>query len=125
MRLVAAMSGGVDSSVAAALYLEKGYDAGSGDVVLASDESSIFRKSLEASSVNWLIEDYSDKKSFVCEVQIRYRQKAVETEIFPRKDNNLEAEVVFKAPQRAISPGQAVVFYSGDTVIGGGWIGMG
>jgi tRNA-specific 2-thiouridylase len=32
------------------------------------------------------------------------------------------AEVVFDAPQIAIAPGQAVVFYEGDTVIGGGWI---
>jgi tRNA-specific 2-thiouridylase len=32
------------------------------------------------------------------------------------------AEVVFDTPQLAISPGQAVVFYDGDAVAGGGWI---
>jgi tRNA-specific 2-thiouridylase len=32
------------------------------------------------------------------------------------------AEVVFDTPQLAITPGQAVVFYDGDSVIGGGWI---
>jgi len=32
------------------------------------------------------------------------------------------AEVIFDAPQRAVSPGQSVVFYSGDVVIGGGVI---
>ncbi len=32
------------------------------------------------------------------------------------------AEVVFDAPQIAVSPGQAVVFYDGDAVVGGGWI---
>jgi tRNA-specific 2-thiouridylase len=32
------------------------------------------------------------------------------------------ADVVFDAPQLAISPGQAVVFYDGDAVVGGGWI---
>ncbi len=31
-------------------------------------------------------------------------------------------EVVFDEPQRAITPGQAVVFYDGDVVVGGGWI---
>ncbi len=99
----------------------KKIDAVSGNVVLASDESSIFRKSFEASAINWLINDYSSENSFICEVQIRYRQKAVKAEIFPGKDN-LKAEIVFEAPQRAVSPGQAVVFYDGDTVIGGGWI---
>ena len=32
------------------------------------------------------------------------------------------AEVLFDAPQIAITPGQAVVFYDGDVVVGGGWI---
>ena len=34
----------------------------------------------------------------------------------------IAAEVVFDAPQIAITPGQAVVFYDGDVVVGGGWI---
>jgi tRNA-specific 2-thiouridylase len=33
-----------------------------------------------------------------------------------------EARVTFDQPQRAITPGQAVVFYDGDLVVGGGWI---
>jgi tRNA-specific 2-thiouridylase len=32
------------------------------------------------------------------------------------------AECIFDTPQSAITPGQAVVFYDGDTVVGGGWI---
>jgi len=32
------------------------------------------------------------------------------------------AEVVFDGPQLAVTPGQAVVFYDGDVVLGGGWI---
>jgi tRNA-specific 2-thiouridylase len=32
------------------------------------------------------------------------------------------AQVVFDAPERAITPGQAAVFYDGDEVVGGGWI---
>ncbi|MEK6559293.1 MAG: aminomethyltransferase beta-barrel domain-containing protein, partial [Planctomycetota bacterium] len=33
-----------------------------------------------------------------------------------------KVRVVFKEPQRAITPGQAVVFYNNDIVVGGGWI---
>jgi tRNA-specific 2-thiouridylase len=35
---------------------------------------------------------------------------------------NHEARVTFDEPQRAITPGQAVVFYDGELVVGGGWI---
>jgi tRNA-specific 2-thiouridylase len=38
----------------------------------------------------------------------------------PLPDNR--AAVVFETPQSAVAPGQAVVFYNGDTVLGGGWI---
>jgi tRNA-specific 2-thiouridylase len=39
-----------------------------------------------------------------------------------RSIGDRRAEVIFDAPQIAITPGQAVVFYEGDAVVGGGWI---
>ena len=39
-----------------------------------------------------------------------------------RKLANGDVQVTFDEPQRAITPGQAVVFYDGDVVVGGGWI---
>ena len=53
-------------------------------------------------------------------VQIRYRHNASEAEI--NLTNNNTVKVIYDEPQRAITPGQAAVFYLEDTLIGGGWI---
>ena len=52
-------------------------------------------------------------------VQIRYRNRGVTAQVISRGD---QAEVYFNSPQNAVTPGQAVVFYQEDEVIGGGWI---
>ena len=52
--------------------------------------------------------------------RIRYRHKEAPATIAPMGDDR--ASVVFDEPQSAITPGQAVVFYDGDVVLGGGWI---
>ena len=54
------------------------------------------------------------------EVRVRYRHTAAPATITPLADDR--ARVNFDAPQRAIAPGQATVFYRGDEVVGGGWI---
>ena len=101
----------------------KEINAQTGDVVLVFDEEKLFRNSLRASGINWLMKEYSARENFRAKVQIRYRQKAVDAEIIPSRSNPTEAEVIFEIPQRAVTLGQAVVFYENDTVIGGGWIG--
>ncbi len=53
-------------------------------------------------------------------VKIRYLHEAASATVYPGVDGT--ARVEFDEPQRAITPGQAVVFYDGDTVLGGGWI---
>ena len=52
--------------------------------------------------------------------QIRHRHTAAPGRV--RELGNGQAEFYFDDPQSAITPGQAVVFYNNDTVIGGGWI---
>lgn len=53
-------------------------------------------------------------------VQIRYRQQPIPATVHPANDG--QARVELREPQFAVAPGQAAVFYEGDTVIGGGWI---
>lgn len=64
---------------------------------------------------------------FRCEVQIRSRHRAApaEVEALPSSETSegiREARVIFDAPQRAVTPGQAAVFFQGGMVVGGGWI---
>jgi tRNA-specific 2-thiouridylase len=52
--------------------------------------------------------------------RIRYKHKEENAMLIPLEKNKVRVE--FSAPQRAITPGQSVVFYDGDIVIGGGII---
>ena len=52
--------------------------------------------------------------------KVRYRQKETDAVITPLENGNVSVD--FETPQRAIAPGQAVVFYDGNIVVGGGTI---
>lgn len=54
------------------------------------------------------------------EVKIRHRHEPAPAVIRTAGDD--EVEIIFDTPQRAVTPGQSAVFYSGDEVVGGGWI---
>jgi tRNA-specific 2-thiouridylase len=56
------------------------------------------------------------------QVKIRNKHAAAPATIHPTADAGC-VEVVFDEPQRAVTPGQGAVFYDGDLVLGGGWIG--
>ena len=74
---------------------------------------------LTAAGVNWVAID-EPATSARAEVRVRYRHTAAPATITPLPD--ARARIVFDEPQRAITPGQATVFYRGDEVVGGGWI---
>src|SRR5205814_771756 len=77
------------------------------------------RGTLTASLVNWIAREPA--APLRVRAQIRHRHEAAPATV--RALGDARAEVVFDAPQIAITPGQAVVFYDDDdVVVGGGWI---
>ncbi len=72
-----------------------------------------------ASRVNWIALGSLTGPQPV-EARIRYNHPGVEAIVDPMGEDRVV--VRFKTPQKAVTPGQAVVFYQGDLVVGGGWI---
>jgi tRNA-uridine 2-sulfurtransferase len=93
-------------------------DAGSNTVTVGPREA-LERTSLEATGVNW-IDGAPPPEGTRVTAQIRYRHREAAATLAP--DVNDRVRVTFDAPQQAVTPGQAVVFYDGDVVVGGGWI---
>jgi tRNA-specific 2-thiouridylase len=91
---------------------------GENKVVLGSKEELLARR-LRASRVNWLLPE-PPGAALRCHAKIRYRHEPAPAVVQSLPDG--EARVEFDEPQSAITPGQAVVFYDGTRVLGGGWI---
>jgi tRNA-uridine 2-sulfurtransferase len=93
-------------------------------VVGANDE--LLGRGCLVRQVNW-IRPVEDGEEFAASVKIRNKHVAALARVRALSagagsDGELKAEVEFVEPQRAITPGQAAVFYDGDEVVGGGWI---
>jgi tRNA-specific 2-thiouridylase len=86
--------------------------------VVLGHRGELYSSGLLASQMNWLIDPPSSDLEAVA--VIRYRHPGVRARITLRGKS--EAQVEFETPQSAVAPGQAVVFYDGDRVLGGGWI---
>ncbi len=87
--------------------------------VVIGTRDDLARTSLEADRLNWLA-DVSTSGPFRCTAKIRYRHEpaAAEAEIIDED----RLRVRFEDPQYGVAPGQAVVLYEDDRVLGGGWI---
>jgi tRNA-specific 2-thiouridylase len=86
--------------------------------VVVGPRQALERTSLTASGVNWILEE--PRTAVRLTAQIRHRHRPAPASVRALSDRR--AEVTFDAPQIAVTPGQAVVFYDGDAVAGGGWI---
>ena len=88
-----------------------------GDVIVG-DAEDLFARGLTASRVNWLIDVPTEPRA--CSAKIRYRHAACPATVTATPDGG--AVLTFAEPQSAVTPGQAVTFYDGTRVLGGGWI---
>ena len=94
-----------------------GKDAEANTVTLG-DDAALYRTSLTACGVNWIMG--APDAPFRCHAKTRYSQTESACVVTPLGNDRMN--VAFDEPQRAITPGQAVVLYDGDVVLGGGTI---
>jgi tRNA-specific 2-thiouridylase len=108
---------GLGISGPAPLYVLK-IDAKSGQVTVGP-RAALERTTLTASGVNWVAVEPPGNWLPVA-AQIRHRHRPSRARVRALPDG--QAELEFEVPQSAVTPGQAVVFYDGEVVVGGGWI---
>ncbi len=89
-------------------------------VIQGSDHPALYCDELRATQLNWLIT--SPTLPYKCQAKVRYRQTDQPCTIYQDKDDSNMVKVVFDQPQRAVTPGQSIVFYDGEICMGGGII---
>ena len=91
-----------------------GIDA-TGNRIVVGDKAEVRAQGLVAGGMNWFVPECPPE----ADVKIRYRKRAVPGRITPDGEG---IRIDFAEPQEAVTPGQAVVLYRGDEVLGGGVI---
>jgi len=89
------------------------------NAVILGDEKSQYKDELLASDVNFTLFDFPTEEMKIT-VKTRYKSKSVDATLIPIGNNKVK--VKFSEKQKSITPGQSVVFYKDDVVIGGGII---
>ena len=89
------------------------------EVAQGSDHPRLFSRSLETQNVHWINEP-PEEFPYICNAKTRYRQPDQACKIIRLDVTSYRVE--FEQPQRAVTPGQSVVFYQADECLGGGII---
>jgi len=93
--------------------------------VVVGDEQELYRREARVREVNW-ISMVPPAAPVRCQAKVRHKHAPAAATLHP--ENEAEARIVFDEPQRALTPGQAAVFYGAadssepDLVLGGGWL---
>ena len=95
-------------------------NSSTGTLLVAENEHdpALYKKEIPYRDANWLVFDVKHQMfdmPFECEARIRYRQPLAKCTVY-------EDRVIFDVPQRAVAPGQSIVFYSDGALVGGGII---
>ena len=108
---------GLGIALGAPVYVcSKDMDA---NTVTVGPDDALFRTALLAQALNWIsITQLTEPRKVLAKARSRMSEQPAT--LYPLEDGNVRVE--FEKPQRALTPGQAVVFYEGDTVLGGGTI---
>jgi tRNA-specific 2-thiouridylase len=84
--------------------------------VTVGSQADLLRHELAVENVRWFVPASSEIRA---RVQLRHRHAGAAARVIAEGSR---ARILFDQPERAVAPGQAAVFYDGDTVLGGGWI---
>ena len=87
--------------------------------IVLGKEEDLYSKTIFVSGVNWLSISPPKEKLHVT-AKLRYSHQGVAAYVFPESDNKVRLEL--DVPERAVTPGQAAVFYQDEILLGGGWI---
>lgn len=88
------------------------------NIVVVGEEPHVYADGLIGNDINWIVTPESEQFETTC--KIRYRHQAVSCRVTLLEDGR--CRVFFREPLKAVTPGQSVVFYREDEVLGGGRI---
>ena len=88
------------------------------NIVVVGEQQHVYAGGLQADAVSWIVAPEGDAFTATCKIRYRHQPVGCRVRLLPED----ACEVLFDRPQKAITPGQALVFYRGDEVLGGGRI---
>lgn len=86
--------------------------------IIVGVESELYCESLTIRHCNWIQPLQDEARELQCKIRYRHQQVPCSLTLLPENS----AEIRFDNPQKGVTPGQVAVIYSGDEVLGGGWI---